>query len=255
MSTNVLEIRRQGRLIHLALNRPDKRNALNLELCRELVAAIDLADSDPAIGAILLSGNGKSFCAGMDLSEISTAEPDALSHLHERLFTTGWRAMTPIVAAVHGAALAGGTGLAANAHILIAASDATFGLTEVRIGLWPFLIFRSVSLAMGERRATELALTGRIFPAQEAREFGLVHQIAPDPLAAAKQIAEELAQSSADAIRSGLEYLRESRSKSWAEAGEIGRHIREQVIRSGDFAEGLASFHERRSPNWPSIRQ
>src|SRR5258708_25020830 len=84
-----------------------------------------------------------------------------------------------IVAAVHGTALAGGTGLAANAHIVIASEDATFGLTEMRIGLWPFVIFRAVVDAVGERRAVELGITGRIVDAREALALGLVHQVTP----------------------------------------------------------------------------
>src|SRR2546423_12942633 len=135
---NLVEVRQDGRLVHIALNRPEKRNALSTELCRELVAAIDRADGDTGVGAILLSGNGKSFCAGMDLSEVDAADPEVLGQLHDQLFTAIARVTTPIVAAIHGAALAGGTGLAANAHVVLASADATFGLTEVRIGLWPF---------------------------------------------------------------------------------------------------------------------
>ncbi len=162
-----------GRLLRLTLNRPQKRNALNLELCRALVEALEGADRDPKIGAILLSANGPSFCAGMDLHEIDHVDDGALSLVHEQLFTIGARLSKPLVAAVHGAALAGGTGLVANCHIVVASEDATFGLTEIRLGLWPFLVFRAVAAAIGERRATELSLTGRIFGAGEAQEIGL----------------------------------------------------------------------------------
>jgi len=97
---------REGRLLRLVLNRPDKRNALNGALCQELVAAIEQGDRDPGVGAILLSGAGKSFCSGMDLSEMLTPAEASLGPLHERLFTIGRRVSTPIIAAVHGAALA-----------------------------------------------------------------------------------------------------------------------------------------------------
>ncbi len=150
-----VEISQLERVRRIALNRPEKRNALHLELCRELVAAFDAADADPHTGAVLLCANGKTFCAGMDLREAATSDPHALSETHEQLFTTHARFTKPIVAAVQGAALAGGAGLVANAHIAVAAEDATFGLTEIRIGLWPFLIFRSVTLAIGERRAVD----------------------------------------------------------------------------------------------------
>lgn len=247
------------RVLRIALNRPEKRNALNAELCRELSAALEAADSDPSIGAILLCANGKAFCAGMDLREAARADtrsdPHALSQIHERLFTVHARLTKPLVAAVRGAALAGGTGLAANAHVAVAAEDATFGLTEIRVGLWPFLIFRSVTLAIGERRAVELALTGRIFSAQEALGFGLIHQVFAEAEveSAAMKIAQRLSQSSAAAMRSGLEYAQEIRGRSWREAGDIGRRIREQVLQSGDFEEGVAAFMGKRTPIWPSL--
>jgi len=131
----LLESSRSGPLLHLTINRPEKRNALNAELCRVLSDAIDAADADPEVHAILLTANGKSFCAGMDLAEIAdppgAAEIDAAQ---ERLFTVGARVSTPIVAGVHGAALAGGTGLVANCHIVVAHEGATLGLTEVSSG-------------------------------------------------------------------------------------------------------------------------
>src|SRR5580700_6007261 len=147
--------------MRVALNRPEKRNALDSATCRDLLDAFRKAESDPAIGAILLCGNGPAFCAGMDLKEALAADQSGLADLHERLFTTIQRARKPMIAAVHGAALAAGTGLAANAHMVIASPDAQFGLTEIRIGLWPVIVFRAVARAIGERRATELSLTGR----------------------------------------------------------------------------------------------
>lgn len=250
-----IETAQTERVLRIALNRPEKRNALNLDLCRELVAALDTADSDSRIGAVLLCGNGKSFCSGMDLTEVGTADAEAMNQVHEQLFTVNARITKPIVAAVNGPALAGGTGLVANAHIVAAAEDATFGLTEIRIGLWPFLIFRGVSLAIGERRCVELALTGRIVGSREALDWGLVHHVVPggETEAVAAGIAQRLSRSSPLAIRSGLEYVQEIRGKSWAEAGQIGRGIREQVLYGGDFAEGLEAFRGKRAPIWPSL--
>src|ERR1700688_3152966 len=173
----MLQVSREGRILRLTLDRPEKRNALNGALCRELVAAIEEGDRDPAVGAILLRGAGKSFCAGMDLDEMLTPAEAELGPAHERLFIIGRRVTTPIIAAVHGPALAGGTGLAANAHIVIASDDATFGLTEIRIGLWPFVVFRAVVAAIGERHAVELGISGRIVGAAEAHALGLVHHV------------------------------------------------------------------------------
>src|SRR5579885_1059228 len=130
MSTSLLS-EREGRLLRLTLNRPEKRNALNLELCQALADACDAADADPGVGAILLEANGKSFCSGMDLKEVLGVDSAAINTAHERLFSVGVRLNKPLVAAVQGAALAGVTGLVAACHVVVAAEDAQFGLTEV----------------------------------------------------------------------------------------------------------------------------
>lgn len=235
----MLEIRQENRLLRLTLNRPEKRNALNLALCRELVNALEHADADPGIGAILLTGNGKAFSAGMDLSEALAADRTELDHVHEQLFTSGFRLRKPIVAGVHGPALAGGTGLAANAHVLVASEEAQFGLTEIRIGLWPILIFRAIKAAVGERRATELALTGRSFNGGQAFDYGLVHELSPFPEARAADIALQISQSSPDAVRAGLDYVNRTRDASWEDAGRIGSEIRRGLMASPEFAQSV----------------
>lgn len=251
--SEVLEIEPQGRVLRIILNRPDKRNALNAQLCRELVEALERADSDRTVGAILLSANGKSFCAGMDVSEIAPRTSEEIGEVNERLFTVGTRLGKPLIAAVDGAALGGGTGLVANCHLVIASEQATFGLTEIRLGLWPFLVFRAVSTAMGERRTIELALTGRTIGAREAREIGLVHQVASDLHQAAGDLAAEVAAFSPTSVRRGLMFAAETRGKDWETVGAIARRIRNQVFESADFAEGIRAFRERRSPRWPSL--
>src|SRR5262249_55590538 len=138
---DLIQVSREGRVLRIALNRPDKRNALNIGLCGQLVTALDRADADPGIGAILLTGNGKSFCAGMDLSEVLSADSGAINEVQEQLFSIGARLTPPIVAAVHASALAGGPGLAANAQVVLAAHNDTLRLPVLRHGLWPFLIF------------------------------------------------------------------------------------------------------------------
>lgn len=249
-----LQISREGRVLQLALNRPERRNALNMDLCSALGAALEEAENDARVGAVLLSGNGKSFCAGMDLHEVLSPGVGDINEVHERIFSAGIRMTKPLIAAVHGAALAGGAGLAANCHIVVAAEDATFGLTEIRIGLWPFVIFRTVVAAVGRRRATELALTGRIFGAKEAREYGLVHHVVePAGLTArALEIAGVIAEASPTAIQAGLAFVRDARAKSWDDAGDLARQMRNEVFRSADFQEGIRAFQEKRPPRWPS---
>jgi enoyl-CoA hydratase/carnithine racemase len=244
-----LQISREGRVLELALNRPERRNALNMDLCSALGTALEEAENDAGVGAVLLSGNGKSFCAGMDLHEVLSPGAGDINEIHERIFTAGIRMTKPLIAAVHGAALAGGTGLVANCHIVVAAEDATFGLTEIRIGLWPFVIFRTVVAALGQRRATELALTGRIFGASEAHVFGLVHHVVGSGglMTRAREVAGAIAEASPTAIQAGLAFVRDARGKSWEEAGELARQMRNEVFRSADFQESIRAFQEKRA--------
>jgi enoyl-CoA hydratase/carnithine racemase len=249
----MIEKLQTGRVLRIVLNRPEKRNALNIDLCRQLVAALDHAESDPSVGAVVLAGNGPAFCSGMDLSEVLESDNLQLSGLHERIFTAINRLRKPIIAAVHGPAMAGGVGLAANAHIVVASPDSTFGITEIKIGLWPVLIFRACELAMGERRTTELSLTGRIFDAREAHAYGLVTELADDPLARAEQIAAGIAEFSPVALGAGLDYVHHIRIRNWDQAGKIGQVTRERLMASPDFEEGVHAYWEKRKPHWPSL--
>jgi enoyl-CoA hydratase/carnithine racemase len=244
----------EGRLARIAINRPEKRNALNIETCQEITAALCEANENASVGAVLLSGNGKAFSAGMDLSEAPGAVGDALAEAHDRLFTFNIWMNKPVVAAVQGAAIAGGTGLAANAHLIVAAEGATFGLTEVRIGLWPVLIYPAMVAAMGGRKTLELALTGRIFDARDAERWGLVSEVVPGErlMERAGEVAMGLANGSSSAMCAGLRYVREIRGKTRDEAAWIGRVVRQEIMRTGDFAEGIRAFQEKRKPEWPS---
>lgn len=238
----LIETRQTGRVLQIALNRPEKRNALNAELCRAIVEALDAADADSGVGAIVLKGNGAAFCAGMDLREALETDSNQLAGIHEQLFTSITRLRKPMIAAIHGSALAGGTGLASNAHIVVASPDARFGLTEIRISLWPVLVFRACVLAMGERRATELSLTGRVISAEEALQYALVTEIAADPHARALELATTLSGYSANALSAGLDYVQKIRTQTWAEAGQLGREVRAGLMAHPDFREAAAAF-------------
>lgn len=251
--SDILEIARSGRILRLRLNRPDKRNALNAELCLALVRAMKEADADSTVGAIVLTASGPAFCAGMDITEVRPGDTEDVNLAHEQLFTIGARISKPLIGAVSGAALGGGTGLVANCHIAIASGRAAFGLTEIRLGLWPFLVFRAVAAAVGERRTLEMALTGRTFGAAEAKEIGLVHEVVPEADEQAMAVAEGIAATSPTAIRNGMTFVQDVRGRNWQEAGEIARRVRNQVFESADFREGLTAFREKRRPKWPSL--
>jgi enoyl-CoA hydratase/carnithine racemase len=253
--SDLLQSELQGRVLRLVMNRPEKRNALSASLCRDLADTIGRADRDPRIGAVILAANGLCFSAGMDLEEVGHVSSEQVSLVHEQLFTLASRLSKPLIGEVGGAALGGGTGLVANCHVVIASPQARFGLTEIRLGLWPFLVFRSMSVAVGERRSIELALTGRIFGAEEARTMGLVHEIAENLPARAMETAQAMAESSPTAVRSGLSFVQEARGKDWEMAGLIARRVRDEIFASPDFQEGVHAFHEKRKPDWPSLRE
>jgi enoyl-CoA hydratase/carnithine racemase len=251
--SDLLQVEQRGRVLWVALNRPEKRNALNAELCRELIDAVNHADHDRGVGAIVLAANGPVFSAGMDLHEVAHVSPQSLSDVHAQLFTMGLRIGKPLVGAVNGPALGGGMGLVANCHVVIASEAARFGLTEIRLGLWPFLVFQAVATALGERRAVEMALTGRIFDAQEAKTLSLVQEIAADVPARAMELAQGMAESSPTAIRSGFGFVQEARGQDLPLATKIAMRVREELMASPDFREGIRAFWEKRKPKWPSL--
>ncbi len=220
----MLIVETEGAIRHLRLNRPEKRNALSYQLCQELTAALDLAEEDPAIHAIVLTAEPPAFCAGMDLKEVGVVPDSEVSLIHDALFTARTRLTTPLIAAVSGAAIAGGTGLIANAHIVIAHPDAKFGLPEIRIGLWPLLVFRAMTKAIGERRATEWSLTGRSVSSQEAKESGLITEIDSFPEKRARDLAQTIASYRREAIQIGLNYAQSDQS------GDQARQLRAALL-------------------------
>jgi enoyl-CoA hydratase/carnithine racemase len=248
--------RQDGRVLHLTLNAPETRNRLTFAMCRELVAALQDAERDRGVGAILLKGAGAAFCTGMDPQELLRDGAVEAGWIHEELFTIGAKLTTPLVAQVHGTAQGAGVGLLCNAHVVIAAQGTTLGLPEVRIGNWPFMIFRSLAATTGERRATELCLTGRIFGTNEALQYGLVHAVTPpfELEDRAEATARLLAESSPEVIRRGLDFIARTRGMAWSEAGVLAQQIRTEWFRHPDFAEGIAAATQQRKPDWPSLK-
>jgi enoyl-CoA hydratase/carnithine racemase len=193
----------------------------------------------------------------MDVDEALSMSHAQLADLHDDLFSIGFNSHKPIVVCVAGAALGGGLGLVAQGHVVLASENSVFGLTEIRIGLWPFLVYRSVEATIGARRTLELSLTGRTFHSHEALHWGLAHQVCPpaEVLDRAKGIARELAKASPAAIEAGLTYYHGSRGKSWKEAGELAAGLRMRMMDSDDLKEGFDAFKHKREPRWPSMPQ
>jgi enoyl-CoA hydratase/carnithine racemase len=245
------------RVLHVTLNRPEKRNALTLEMSQAITGAIREAHTTDEVGCILIDAHGPVFCAGMDLDEAAQADQHSLERAHDELFSIGATSLKPIVIAANGTALGGGLGLVAQGHVVLAAEGAVFGLPEIRVGLWPFLVYRSVSTAIGPRRMLELSLTGQTFHAGEAFEWGLVSRICPCAEIAdrSRATARLLAKASPHAIQSGMRYVRDAAEKSWKEAGELAAELRRELMESADFHEGRLAFKEKREPHWPSMPQ
>lgn len=250
-----LLIEKKRRVLRITLNRPEKRNALTGAMCDEIVNAIHAAEQDVEIGSILITAVGQVFCAGMDLDEAITPAGIDSAEAHERLFSIGFNTTKPIVISVSGAALGGGLGLVAQGHVVLAERSSVFALPEIHIGLWPFLVYRAVENSIGTRRTLALSLTARSFTADEALAWGLIHKISPDDEVydRACNLARDLAKASPRAIQAGMTYARESRGKSLQEAGEVARKLRDELMKSDDFKEGVAAFKQHRDAQWPSM--
>ena len=250
-----LLVEQKRRVLKIVLNRPEKRNALTSGMCSAIVEAIGKVQESEEVGSILVCANGPVFCAGMDLDEAAAMDHKQLSDIHGDLFSLGVNSKKPIVVAVCGAALGGGLGLVAQGHIVTASTGAVFGLPEIHVGLWPFLVYRSVEAALGSRRTLELSLTGQLFHAQHALDWGLVHSVCnPGEVSnRAKGIANDLAKASPAALSAGMQYFHESREKSRNESAEIAKHLRCCLMETDDFKEGYEAFKGKRTPQWPSM--
>jgi len=250
-----LRMTTEGDVTVITLARPEKRNAISLELMGELMLAMREAGESPA-KALILTGEGAAFCAGMDLEMLqASGSMSEAQHLEDsrrmaQMFLAVYRCPKPIVAAVNGAAIAGGCGLATLCDVTLASEEAKFGYTEVKIGFLPALVSVFLVRQIGEKRARDLLLTGRIFDAEEAYRLGLVNAVLPpeELMPRARTWAEMLAANSPTSLRQTKKLL-----ESYGDLQkDIEKAIQENAaIRSTpDFKEGLSSFLEKRPPQW-----
>ncbi len=192
----------------ITLNRPDKRNALNDRIIAELRDAMAAAEADDQTRLVVLRGAGKDFCAGADLAQLEkSAQASVLENLEgasrmAELFLTMRRLKKPVIAAVHGRALAGGAGLASACDMVIAARSASFCYTEVKIGFVPAIVMSIARRNLGEKRAFEILATGKVFSAEEAAQIGFINRVCDDAdfEAEVEKYANEVAQLSASAL-------------------------------------------------------
>jgi methylglutaconyl-CoA hydratase len=276
MTYTTLNFEISDQIALITLNRPEKRNAISPEMIADLLAALDEIEKGPARVAIL-TGAGKAFCAGMDLaylqqmsapggskhrilkggvlkggiaraSDANLADARRIAHMFRRI----WDFPKPLIAAVQGAALAGGCALATFADFTLATPEAKFGYTEVRIGFMPGIVAAFIVRQVGDKLARDILLSGRIFGAEEARKMGLVNEIVPAEslMERAHTLAKELIALSP----TSLTYTKGLLNKF--SSAEIERDIETSLqesarIRSAeDFREGLTAFLEKRKPVW-----
>ncbi|MFJ8932800.1 enoyl-CoA hydratase/isomerase family protein [Streptomyces sp. NPDC102364] len=198
---DVLLVEDRGPVRILTLNRPDKRNALNTALTRALSDALTAAEDDGGIRAVVLAGAGRGFCSGADLSEFADLTPDAPDAVLERAALTArlqsqmQQMGTPVVAAVRGAAVGGGAGLAVGADMTVVGTDLKFGYPELRHSIVPALVMTGLQRHLSRKLAFELLSTGRLLTAAEAMEHGLANRVVePDHVVdTALEIAERWA--------------------------------------------------------------
>ena len=243
----------------VTLNRPDKRNALNPALIRELGLILNELEHDPATRAVIITGEGKAFSSGMDLEilrEISTTrtyeENLADSRSLAELFLRIHRYPKPVIAAVNGPAIAGGCGLASVCDFTLASDAAQFGYTEVRIGFVAAIVSVFLLRLIGEKRTRDLMLTGRIIPAAEAVQIGLAtERLPPDRLMTrATELAKSLTENSPNSLSATKKLIStvpgDTLEADLNRACEINARIR----LTPDCREGVSAFLEKRRPNW-----
>jgi enoyl-CoA hydratase len=241
----------------VTLNRPEARNALNTALVRELEAALAALEADPDARVIVLRGAGdRAFCAGADLKGVGD-RGTALQARESfgglpRILETMARMRTPLIAQVHGFALAGGCGLAVGCDIVVAADDAVFGLPEIRIGLLPLIVMAPILRAVGRKRGMLMVLSGEQVSAREALEMGLVSRVVPRAALGSdvRALAEKLAGYSPTALGLAKEAARTSMEMGYEDALRYLRELTTLVFLSDDAHEGVKAFFEKRPPHW-----
>ena len=252
--TDVLLQRREGFVLVLTLNRPEARNALSPQLIGALSNSLKAAADDEGVRVVVITGTGeKAFCAGMDLKAFSEASDsgggvgsfDALTWFHKGGFPK------PVVAAVNGPAVAGGCELALACDLVVAAAHATFGLSEVKRGLFPAGGGTTLSARIPLAIALELGLTGDAIDAARAQAVGLVNRVvtAHELMDTAMELASKIAANGPVAVQVTKRLLREAAlvdpQRGWASPDDIAR-----VFTSEDAAEGAKAFVEKRPPEW-----
>jgi len=257
MSYKTLSLDLGPSIATITLNRPEKRNAISFELISDLMRALDDVAQSPA-RLLILTGAGKAFCSGMDLENlkalIGRSPEQSLedSRTMVRLFRTIYEFPKVTIAAVNGAAIAGGTGLALLCDFTLAVPEAKFGYTEVRIGFVPAIVSTFLLRQVGEKHARDLLLTGRLFDAQEGLRLGLINEIVESDklIDRAHELAAQLLENSPTSLGCTKRLLTEHARAELDAQIESAMRENAAIRQTADFREGVTSFLEKRKPRW-----
>jgi len=237
----------------VTLNRPERRNALTIELMTELTATIETTAADAPQRVLILRGAGSAFCTGLDLNEAAeTQKAHASAEMVAKTLLTLSQTRLITIAMVHGAAVAGGAGIMSACDFVIAAEKTKIGYPEVRRGLVAGLVMTFLRRQLRERDLRELLLTSELIDAKRAQEIGLVNRVVPpDELdAAAQKIVAAILQGAPGAITNSKRLIEELWSSSVAEDVERALRHHMQARESDEAREGIAAFLEKRPPKW-----
>jgi len=257
MDYKTLHLAHDNKIATITLNRPEKRNAISYELIDDLSVALkEVVNSSARV--LILTGAGKAFCSGMDLDNLkallgrSPEQNVEDSETMARLFRSLHDFPRPTIAAVNGAAIAGGCGLATLCDFTLAVPEAKFGYTEVRIGFVPAIVSTFLLRQVGEKHARDLLLTGRIIEAEEAHRIGLINEIVPSEKLSgrARELASQIMENSPASLICTKRLLSEH-ARSELDA-QIRSAVQENaaIRATADFREGVSSFLEKRKPRW-----
>lgn len=253
MTDELVHLEVAGGRATITLDSPPNRNALSRQVRHELAAHLDTALADDAVRVVVLTHTGPVFCSGMDLRESRGAGADDQGvHEFPKIMTTIWESDKPVVARLAGPARAGGVGLVAACDLAVAAREATFAFSEVRIGVVPAVISVVVLPRLLPRAAHELMLTGETFDAARAAEIGLINRAvdAEGLDTEVDRFVDMLARGGPSALAGTKALLRRTPAETMAEDLETMLELSAEYFAADEGREGMTAFGEKRSPSW-----
>jgi methylglutaconyl-CoA hydratase len=237
----------------IVLNRPERRNALTLDLLNELSAAVKVASDQPEERVLILRGAGAAFCTGLDLREAADhTKAHATAEMVARTLVTLSQTRLITIAAVHGAAVAGGAGIMSACDFVVAAERTKIGYPEVRRGLVAGLVMPFLRRQVGERNMRELLLGSELIDAERAKEIGLVNRVVAkdDLMNEAQKFAQSVLQAAPGALTQTKRLIEELCWRSVQDDVDLALKYHLQARESSEAREGIAAFNEKRPPTW-----